>query len=70
MFRKFFDMAHEVERAEEHASREAARSLEQNSFIRGVLNTGSGSLVDSMESLSSTIGDFNRHSQEQAAATE
>jgi len=70
VFRKFFDIASEVERAEEHASREAAKSLEQNRFIREVLNTGSGSLVDSMESLSSTISDFTRHSQEQAAATE
>jgi methyl-accepting chemotaxis protein len=70
VFRKFFDMAHEVERAEEHASREAAKGAEQNRFIRGVLNTGSGSLVDSMESLSDTISDFTRHSQEQAAATE
>ncbi len=70
VFRKFFDISREVERAEEHASREATKSLEQNRFIREVLNTGSGSLVDSMESLSSTISDFTRHSQEQAAATE
>jgi methyl-accepting chemotaxis protein len=70
VFRKFFDMAHEVERAEEHASLEAGKSLEQNRFIREVLNTGSGTLVDSMESLSATIGEFTKHSQEQAAATE
>lgn len=70
VFRKFFDMAHEVERAEEHASVEAEKSKEQNQFIREVLDTGSGTLVDSIESLSATISDFTQHSQEQAAATE
>ncbi len=70
VFRKFFDMAHEVGRAEAHASAEAGKSLEQNQFIREVLDTGSGSLVVEIESLSATISDFTRHSQEQAAATE
>ncbi len=70
VFRKFFDMAHEVERAEAHASTEAEKNLEQNRFIREVLDTGSGSLVVDIESLSATISDFTQHSQEQAAATE
>ncbi len=70
VFRKFFDMAGEVERAESRAKEEAEKNLEQNQFIREVLDTGSGSIVVSIESLSSTIEDFTRHSQEQAAATE
>ncbi len=70
VFTKFFDMAHEVERAESHATAEAEKNLEQNRFIREVLDTGSGSLVVDIESLSATISDFNKHSQEQAAATE
>ncbi|HNW29313.1 MAG TPA: methyl-accepting chemotaxis protein [Spirochaetota bacterium] len=70
VYRKFFDMAHEVERAEAHASAEAEKNLEQNRFIREVLDNGSGSLVVDIESLSATISDFTQHSQEQAAATE
>ncbi|MBN2078188.1 MAG: hypothetical protein JW838_04430 [Spirochaetes bacterium] len=70
VLQKFIDMSKEVERAEAHASQEAEVNRVQNTFIRNVLNTGSGSLVDSMETLSSTISEFTRHSQEQAAATE
>lgn len=70
VFRKFFDMAREVERAERLAKTEAEKNLDQNRFIREVLDVGSGSLVVDIEGLSSTISDFTRHSQEQAAATE
>ncbi len=70
VLQKFIDMSKEVERAEAHASREAEKNMEQNVFIRTLLNTSSKTLVDSMETLSFTISDFTRHSQEQAAATE
>ncbi|MBP7735725.1 MAG: hypothetical protein KA369_07100 [Spirochaetes bacterium] len=70
VFRKFFDMAKEVERAESIAKSEAEKNLDQNRFIREVLDVGSGSLVVDIEGLSSTISDFTQHSQEQAAATE
>ncbi|OHD63340.1 MAG: hypothetical protein A2176_00060 [Spirochaetes bacterium RBG_13_51_14] len=70
VFRKFFDMAKDIERAEAYAKSEADKNREQNVFIRDVLNTSTMSLVDSMESLSSTISDFTEYSQEQAAATE
>ena len=70
VFRKFFDISREYERAEARAKREAEISTEHNTFIRTVLGTSSRSLVDSMESLSKTISEFTQHSQEQAAATE
>ena len=55
VFRKFFDIASEVERAEEHASREAAKSLEQNRFIREVLNTGSEVAADTPEEFAAFV---------------
>jgi methyl-accepting chemotaxis protein len=70
VFRKFFDMGHEVELAHEEARREAEKNLAQNTFMRDVLRAGSGELVTDMESLSSTIAAFTENSQEESAATE